>query len=104
MQPTRLTLCLFAAGFVPLLVGVFFALLSFDVGWIHILVLGFDLGLIAVFCLDGFIGWRQRGLRVTREKPVRLSVGIDNEVTLLVENRGKRKFDLMLRDEVPLGF
>jgi uncharacterized protein (DUF58 family) len=104
MQPSRLTLCLFAAGFVPLLVGVFLALLGFDVGWIHILVLGFDLGLVAVFCLDGLMGWRQRGLGVTRERPVRLSVGIDNEVTLLVENRGRRRIDLMLRDETPFSF
>jgi uncharacterized protein (DUF58 family) len=104
MQPTRLTVCLFAAGLVPLLAAILLALLSFNTTWIQLLVLGFDVGLAAVFCGDAVLGARQRGLRVTREKPARLSVGIDNEVTLLVENRGRRRLELMLRDETPPGF
>jgi len=104
MQPTRLTLCLFTAGFVPLLAGVGVALLGGSTTWIQLLVFGFDLGLLAAFGVDAALGWWRRGPSVTREKPARLSVGIDNEVTLLVENRGRRRLDLMLRDETPLGF
>jgi uncharacterized protein (DUF58 family) len=104
MQPTRLTVRLFAAGLVPLLAGVGMALAGFNTTWIQILVFGFDLGLAWVLAVDAFLGWRERGLRVTREKPARLSVGIDNEVTLHVENRGHRRHDLVLRDETPAGF
>jgi uncharacterized protein (DUF58 family) len=104
MQPTRFTVCLFAAGFVPLMAGVGVALMGFNAAWISYVVLGFDLGLTVVFCVDAVLGRRLRGLRVSREKPPRLSVGIDNEVTLLVENRGSRRLELTLRDEAPAGF
>jgi uncharacterized protein (DUF58 family) len=104
MQPTRLTVRLFAAGFVPLLAGLGMALVGLNTTWIQILVLGFDLGLAGALAIDAVLGWRGRGLRVSRERPARLSVGIDNDVTLLVVNRGNRRHELVLRDEAPAGF
>jgi uncharacterized protein (DUF58 family) len=104
MQPTRLTVVLFAAGLLPLLVGIGFALAGWNATPIHLLVFGLDLGLLVLFLIDALLGSQQHGLRVMREKPARLSVGIDNEVTLLVENRGGSRLDLLLRDETPAGF
>jgi uncharacterized protein (DUF58 family) len=92
------------ASFLPLLAGIAISLLGGDSAWIKQLVLGFDLGLLVAFVVDGALGrWRGK-VRVSREKPARLSVGIDNEVALLVENRGRRPVELILRDEAPLGF
>src|SRR5262245_52116829 len=104
MQPTRLTVALFAAGLLPLLAGIGFALLGWDATPIHLLVFGLDLGLLVLFLADALLGSQRRGLHITREKPARLSVGVDNEVTLLVENRGGGRLDMLLRDETPPGF
>jgi uncharacterized protein (DUF58 family) len=59
---------------------------------------------LCVFGIDVALGFRRGGLQVSREKPVRLSVGIDNEVVLLVENRSRRSLELTIRDEAPAGF
>jgi uncharacterized protein (DUF58 family) len=104
MQPSRLTVCLFAAGLAPLLAGVGISLLGGSAWWIHLLVFGFDLGLVLAFFVDAGLGSRRRGLHITREKPARLSVGVDNEVVLLVENRRASAVDCVLRDETPGGF
>jgi uncharacterized protein (DUF58 family) len=104
MQPSRVTVCLFAASLAPLLGGAALALVGFSTSWLQYLVLGFDVGLALVFLADAALGRGGRSLRVTREKPARLSVGARNEVTLLVENRGRRGVDLILRDETPAGF
>jgi uncharacterized protein (DUF58 family) len=104
MQPTRLTVVLFAAGCLPLLAGIVISLFGGETTWVHILVLGFDLGLLAGFAVDGALGALRSELRVSREKPARLSVGINNEIALMVENRSRRRIDLLVRDETPDGF
>src|SRR5262245_17169650 len=104
MQPTRLAFYLFCAGFIPQLVGIGLALFGYNTTWIHVLVVGFDIGLLALFGLDAILGTSQLNLQVQREKPARLSVGIDNEVALVIENRGRRRLELVLRDEAPAGF
>jgi len=71
------------------------------------LVLGY-LGLVFLaFILDAFLAARScrpRRLRVRRERPARLSVGIDNEVALVLENTGARQLRLVVRDEPPASF
>src|SRR6185437_13605031 len=72
---------------------------------LSLLVFAYDAGILLVFVFDGLLARRTfRNLRVTRERPARLSVGIDNEVVLLLENRGGRAVRLLARDEPPPGF
>ncbi|HYV35195.1 MAG TPA: DUF58 domain-containing protein, partial [Gemmataceae bacterium] len=104
MQPTRLTVCLFAAGFIPFPTAIALALFGSNTTWIYFLVFGFDAGLVLLLFGDALLGSRGHKLKITREKPPRLSVGVDNEVTLLIENRGRRRLDLFVRDETPPGF
>src|SRR5437660_7707505 len=104
MQPSRLTVCLFTVGFVPLLVGVGCALLFGASPVFALVVFGFDAGVFLLFVADAWLASRRRGWRVTREKPARLSVGIDNEVALLLENQQSTALRLILRDEAPAGF
>jgi uncharacterized protein (DUF58 family) len=104
MQPTRLTVYLFAVALVPLLFGVGLALMGQPLALLHWLVLGLDAGLFAAFLLDAWLASRRQGLQVKRERPARLSVGVDNEVVLLVENRQASALRLQLRDETPAGF
>src|SRR5205823_1058723 len=105
MLPTRLTVWLFGAGLLPLLAGVAYALL-FDPGpgpaaTLFLLVLAYDAGILLLFLADGLLTRRTFALRATRERPARLSVGVDNEVVLLLENRGARPVRIVARDEPP---
>jgi uncharacterized protein (DUF58 family) len=104
MQPTRLTVYLFAVGLVPLLAGVGLALLGRPLSLLHWLVFGLDGGLFLALLTDAWVASRRGGLEVKRQRPARLSVGIDNEVVLLVENRNADPLHLQLRDEAPVGF
>jgi uncharacterized protein (DUF58 family) len=104
MQPTRLTVWLLLGGFIPIFVGIGLALWGLSTAWVPLLVLGFDLGVLLLFFFDALLGSRFSGLMIKRECPVRLSVGIANEVTLNLENRRRRALDLILRDETPAGF
>jgi uncharacterized protein (DUF58 family) len=104
VQPSRLTVYLFAAGLVPLMVGVGIALLGGDATVFHLVAFGFDGGVLLLFLADAWLGGQRRGLVITREKPARLSVGIDNQVNLLVENHAAALLHLFLRDETPAGF
>jgi uncharacterized protein (DUF58 family) len=105
MQPSRITVGLFALGLVPMLLG---ALISFvfDINPLpfHLLGFGFDAGVVILFLVDVFLTMQHRGLQITRQKPARLSVGIDNEVALLVENRDSGSLHFLVRDETPIGF
>jgi uncharacterized protein (DUF58 family) len=104
MQPTRLTVYLFAIGLVPLLAGVGLALLGQPLNLLHWLIFGLDGGLFLALLTDAWLASKRRGLEVKRERPARLSVGVDNDVVLLVENRNAAPLHLQLRDEVPVGF
>lgn len=104
MQPTRLTVWLFAVGLVPLLLGVGLALIGEPLPLLNWLVLGLDAGIVACFVLDAVLAARRRGLVVKRVLPARLSVGVDNEIVLLVENRHPAKLHVQLHDAIPPGF
>jgi uncharacterized protein (DUF58 family) len=104
VQPSRVTVCLFAVGLAPLIVGIGAALLGFDATIFHLLAFGFDGGVVLLFLIDAWLAPGRRGLRITREKPARLSVGIDNQMALYVENEQPAPLHLLLRDETPAGF
>jgi uncharacterized protein (DUF58 family) len=65
------------------------------------LVLGLDGGVFALFLLDGILARRRPALRVRRDRPARLSIGVNNEITLVVENIGSRGVRFEARDAAP---
>ena len=122
MLPTRLTVSLFAAGLGLWLIGLFAPLLSGPAGWAleHVgipgsnaattleacrwLVIGFDGGLFVLFLCDAALaasGIGRRRLTVRRERPARLSLGVDNEITIVLENRTGRRLTVTARDAPP---
>lgn len=97
MLPTRATvwLLLLSLGLLP--VAVFFPIAY----W---LLLGWDAGVALVFLLDALLARRAFALQVRRERPARLSLGAENDVTLVLENPRGHGFTVLVRDEPPLGF
>jgi uncharacterized protein (DUF58 family) len=70
-------------------------------------VLVFVVAMFVLMLFDAVFAWRrsQPGrLHLRREQPARLSLGIDNEITLIVENRGSGRLRLQLRDLPPPTF
>jgi uncharacterized protein (DUF58 family) len=107
MMPTRLAFWLFALGLIPLLVGLVLAILGADPAVnsvIRLLVLAWDVALFLLFILDGRLAARKTNLRVHRELPASLSVGVPNEITLMLENTGRRRAEVLVRDEPPPTF
>jgi len=130
MSPTRLTVWLLVAGaalglgslLVPILPPVPPWLLTYLPAALHHagqrlvasygyagqwLALGFDLFILALFLADAaVVKWLTRGqrLRVRRERPARLSLGVDNDVTLVVDNHAGLRLRLTVRDEAPSLF
>lgn len=108
MVPTRLTLTLFALGIVPLLLEGLARLVGAYDGaesWlIYLAVLAYDLAILLLMVFDAWTTRRVLKLRIRREMPARLSVGVKNRIVLLVENVGTRSWRLLLRDEPPPGF
>jgi uncharacterized protein (DUF58 family) len=104
MQPSRLAVYLLGVGLVPLFLGIGFALAGIDFAPLHYLTFGFDGGVALLFLADARLAARRRGWQITREKPARLSVGIDNQVVLRIENNHGAPLRLVIRDETPLGF
>src|SRR5260370_42282644 len=112
MLPTRLTVWLFLFGLAPLLAGVTYAILlapdpdsSATVSTVlNLLVFAYAAGILLVFVVEGLLARRAfTKLRAPRERPARLSVGIDNGVVLLLETRGGRALRVLARDEPPPG-
>jgi uncharacterized protein (DUF58 family) len=112
MLPTRTTVWLLAAGLLLWLASLLAPLLT---RWLpedtaragRWLVYGFDGAVLALFVTDGFLAARASRpgrLTVRRERPARLSLGVANEVTLVVENRSSRSLRLTLRDLPPADF
>ena len=108
--PTRTTVWLLTAGLLLWLAGLLAPLLT---RWLpediaragRWLVYGFDGAVLLLFVLDAILAARaSRRLTVRRERPVRLSLGVENDVTLVVENRGRRALRLTLRDLPPADF
>jgi uncharacterized protein (DUF58 family) len=110
MLPTRLTVWLFALGLVPLLAGAVASLVGGPeagaAAWLlRFAVLAYDAALLLLFLLDALLARRaHRKLRARRERPTRLSVGIENEVCVLVENLGGSRRALLVRDRPPAVF
>jgi uncharacterized protein (DUF58 family) len=107
MMPTRLAFWLFALGLIPLLAGVGLAILGVDSALgstLPLLVLGWDIALLLLFFADAMLGVRRFNLQVRRELPATLSVGVPNEITLVLENSGGRRVEALVRDEPPPAF
>jgi uncharacterized protein (DUF58 family) len=124
MLPTRTTVFLFLLGLIFHLTGLAYVVLravlvstwpGLDSGLpstgftrlLHWLVLGFDGCVLLIFLADAFLAARssrKRKLRVKRERPARLSVGVENEIVIVLDNRGRRSLRLVVRDVPPSGF
>jgi uncharacterized protein (DUF58 family) len=121
MLPTRSLVVLFLAGLLlqlstlcyvvvhATLVGWFPDLAAWApepslAGYALLAVLGFDGWLFALFLLDAWLARWGFQVRVRRDRPARLSLGVNNEITLVVENRSRRRQRLIIRDEPPVLF
>jgi uncharacterized protein (DUF58 family) len=92
--PTARLLGLVVAALAPVAVGDVLA----GAEWVTLLLLG----LVGVGVLVDFrVTARLERLTVRREIADRLSLGIENPITIVVDNRGPRGVELRVRDEVP---
>ena len=112
MVPTRTTVGLLLVGLAIWLTGYILPLLPLANADVSVLVVrwlvyGFYTG---VFLLLGFDAWlarrasRPERLSVRRERPARLSLGVDNDITLVFDNHGRRRLRLLVRDLPPPSF
>ena len=87
--------------FVLLAVG--FALLS--LGWISrgalYVTLVYDLGLVLAAAADFLISEKPGAFRIEREMEERFAMGAENEVTIRIANRSRRKVRFIVKDEYP---
>src|SRR5438132_4141523 len=97
MLPTRLTVFLFALSLLVVPAGLFLP----PMRW---LVLGYDASILLLFSADALLAAKSSTFHIRRERPARLSVGIDNEVALVVENISSRLLTVVVRDEAPQPF
>jgi uncharacterized protein (DUF58 family) len=116
MVPTRLTVWILTFGLLLWLAGWSLSYLAGLLpGWATPdffpvatgLVLGFDLGVLLLACADAYLAWRATRpalLGVRRERPARLSLGVANDVILMIDNHSARRLALVLRDEPPSVF
>jgi uncharacterized protein (DUF58 family) len=108
MLPTRFAARLFALTLIPFLVGIGYAIIdgsdsSFSTG---VALSGFalDAAFFLLVITDAALARQYRKLRVSRQRPASLSVGIQNEVVVLLENTGPRRLHVVVRDEPPAAF
>jgi uncharacterized protein (DUF58 family) len=112
MVPTRLTVWLLFSGLLLWLSGYILPLLRLPSAemWVQAirwLVYGFYAGIFVLLGIDALLARRASHparLRVRRERPARLSLGVDNDVVLVVENDSRRRLRLLLRDLPPPSF
>ncbi len=97
MVPARNLVLFLVLGLALIPVGIFYA----PAWW---LAVGYDLCLLLLFGVDAALGARNAAVEVRRERAARLSVGVDNDITLIIENRGPRTLHVIVRDEPPVGF
>src|SRR5438270_12299686 len=102
MVPTRTTAWLLTAGLLLWLAALVLSALPPEATtWLPAglapaarwLVFAFDAALLLLFLLDATFAWRALGparLALRRERPARLSLGTDNEIALVLDNRGGR--------------
>src|SRR5262245_49235861 len=89
MLPSRLAVWLFVASLALLPLGVLFSPFR---------------GLLLLVFVDAALAKRSTQLRVRRDRPARLSLGTDNEISIVVDNLGDRGVSLILRDQPPPQF
>jgi uncharacterized protein (DUF58 family) len=121
MLPSRTTVWLFVVGLLIYLAAVtlsalldlvanWFPSLAATLGGLPIasaalpLVVGFDACILALFFLDAIHARWSFALHVRRERPARLSLGAENEVTIVLDNPRPRAVRLRVRDEAPAQF
>jgi uncharacterized protein (DUF58 family) len=108
MMPTRLALWLFALGLIPLMGGLGYAIVDGThpaIGEaLALIVLAWDLAVFLFFVLDGALASRYSSLRARRELPASLSVGVANEIVVVLENTGRRRVQVVVRDTPPPAF
>jgi uncharacterized protein (DUF58 family) len=112
MVPTRLTVWLLLSGLLLWLSAYLVPLLPLPQSEIGVqslrgLVYGFYAGVFLLLGLDALLAHRASRparLRVRRERPARLSLGVDNDVILVIENDNRRHVWLLLRDLPPPSF
>jgi uncharacterized protein (DUF58 family) len=115
MLPTRTTVALLSVGLLIWLAGltapVFPALFP---SWLpdpasasRVLVVAFDGAILLLFVADAVLARRAthpRRLHVRRERPARLSLGVENEIVLVLDNAGRGRLTLLARDLPPAQF
>src|SRR5918911_1363328 len=69
--------------------------------WLALLYL---VAVAALVVADYLITPRPNEIEVERINDTKLSLGADNLITLLLANRGRRSFSLLIRDEYPHQF
>src|SRR5262249_20262129 len=121
MLPSRVTVWLFVAGLLVYLaaltlsalldlVTLWFPGLAATLSGLPIasvalrLVLGFDLCILLLFFLDAVHARWSFAPQLRRERPSRLSLGAENEVTLVLDNPRGRAIRVRVRDEAPAAF
>jgi uncharacterized protein (DUF58 family) len=97
MLPSRITVLLIALSVFLVPLGLFFTAGR----W---LIVGYDGAVLLLFFLDAVLARRSFALRVRRERPARLSLGAENEVTIVLENLGAHVQHVIVRDEPPSLF
>lgn len=80
-------------------------LLLLSVGWLSrgalYITLFYDLMLIATAGVDYLMAEKPSAFRIEREMDERLAMGADNEVTVKITNRARRKITFIIKDEYP---
>jgi uncharacterized protein (DUF58 family) len=112
MVPTRLTVWLLVLGLMIWLSGYVLPLLPLALAEEYVrairwLVCGFYAGIFLLLGIDALLAGRSSRptrLQVRRERPARLSLGVDNEIVLVLDNRNRRRLRLLVRDLPPPGF
>jgi uncharacterized protein (DUF58 family) len=86
-----------------LLLGAGLLLLS--LGWLNrgalYLTILYDVVLITTAVADYLLSERAGSFRVGREMEERLAMGAENEITIRITNRGRRKISFIVKDEYP---
>jgi uncharacterized protein (DUF58 family) len=111
MVPTRTTVGLLLLGLMLWLIGYILPLLPAHAGEyvpvVRWLVYGFYAGTLALMGADAWLARRASRparLHVRRERPARLSLGVDNDIVLVLDNHGRGRLRLQVRDLPPSSF
>jgi len=99
---------LFALGLAPLAAGLGIALIDGTDPSVaanpRLLVLAWDGAVFVLLLLDAALAARYGRLSVRREQPALLSLGVANDIVIVVENTGARHLEIIVRDDPPRGF